>query len=258
MGKILNIILEILNLNEKDRNAKKTENSKKMPTLLQELYDSLIACENNTTMSMALVGQKRLSLRKLVDKQNLLRENAKKMESSGHVDKAKAFLKQAVGMDQEIERITEEVLTLDDQAKNEIIHFRNLEKEAERLKSEIKRADSLEKFNVIRKRVSQTSGKFNQSIIGQIENYVEETELESARLAAQIVLSGSSADDFLLNQEADQLILEDKLNDEYKKLQMETRNTEGNETKLLGAPADRARKLLDQPAFDGILLNNKL
>ena len=253
MGKILNIILGILNLND----AEKTENSKKMPTLLQELYDSLIACENNTTMSMALVGQKRLSLRKLVDKQNRLRDNAKKMEISGYADKAKAFLKQAVEMDEEIERITEEVLTLDSQAKNEIIHFRSLEKDVERLKGEIKRADSLEKFNTIRERVSQTSGKFNQSIVAQIETYVEETELKSAQLAAQMVLDGNSTEDFLLNQEADQLIMEERLNDEYKKLQIEINNTnspETNETKLLEAPADRARKLLNQPAFDGILL----
>ncbi|MCK5606046.1 hypothetical protein KAR91_29375 [Candidatus Pacearchaeota archaeon] len=249
------IALSVLNL--KQQEEEQDDDEKKMPELLRDLYDGMKASEDATTMTMALVGQKRVALRKLVEKQDGLKAKAIAMERENRGDLARNYVAQYTRLDSEIERVMGEVGVLDVQATNEIAHFQQLEKDADRLKSEIARAEQVDVFNKIRQRVSNTSSGFSESVVAQIERKVEKIDLESAQLAAKAVLNSGDVESLMFDHEADQILADQELEIAYLELQEEAKSSselpEGEKSKILEAPVDKARQLLNAPAFSGVL-----
>lgn len=246
-------IARLLNLpgdeEKKGSDRKKVKNGS-MADLLNELYDDLRDAENSVTMSMALVAQKRMDLRKKIDQQTALKKKAKEMKDRGENTIAKSLLGQALSFDPAIEQASKALENLDLQAKNEILRFKELQKKVELYKDEIKRAEQLDRFNRIQERVDSTSSEFTESAMGKIESRIEEIELRSAQAAAKLALNADKTERIIMEQQADSILLDDRLNEEFELL-----GVEPEEAKLLGeSPSEKAKKLLDAPAFDGVLI----
>jgi len=254
--KITSMVLGVLKIQEQEDREEKEE--KGMPDLLQELYDGMKESQSSVTMTMALVALKRKKLRELVNKQDAMKAQAVEMEQKGRGDLAKKLIAESINLDNAIEAATTELQGLDAQAKNEIIHFRELEKKAEIYKAKIQEAQQLDRFNKIRERVTSTTGQFNDSVLSNIGKKIEKIELKNAQLASSIALNAGKTESIMLDSEVQSALIHDRVEAEYLLLQAEVLSKEAspaNEAtrQIEHKPADKAKSLLDAPAFDGIL-----
>lgn len=243
---LANAITRLLNLPDDEKGGVKKSS---MSDLLNELYNDLREAENSVTMTMALVGQKRMDLRKKINQQEALKNKAKEMKSKGEENLAKSLLSQALNFDSVIEQLTESLKNLDLQAKSEIVRFKDLQKKVDLYKDEIKRAEQLERFSKVQERMNKASSEFAESAIGKIESRIEEIELKSAQAAARLALNADKTEQMVFEQQADSILLQDKLDKEFELL-----GNDSDEVKLLeDSASEKAKKLLESPAFDGIL-----
>lgn len=250
---IIQVVSRALNLQVEEEQDDKSEKS--MPELQRELLAELREAENAVTLSMAQVGHKRMGLKRLVGKHSQLKSAAVMAEQKNRGDLAKKLLGESLRLDQEIGARTDELQAMDLQVQNEMAAFRALERKVDQLKADIQRAGQLEKFNRIRNRVSTVSGEINESVVAQIQERVEKVELESAQIGAKELLKkDASVDADAALAEAEALLANDDLDSAYQLFQAEVKELpegEGGEPKRIESAADKAARLLDEPAFGG-------
>lgn len=256
---ILTTILEFLNLQEKDQGQIVDLSEKSTPELVAELGSQMLAAENSATMAMALAGRKRTRLAELLQQQDALRAKAEQLECGGQGGLAKAALTQALALNSEIAQLAADMQSMDLQAQREIVSFRTMEKTAERLESEIERANQVDHFNQIRQRFSSATSQLQRTVVQELQQRVEGIYLTDAQLNARNLLQAERTQAELVNMQIEQVLTASAIDAEYAALQTKVKAAgelpSGETTALqaLPSPADSARKLLEAPMFGGLV-----
>ena len=251
------IVLNLLNLTDTEE---KDEVVSSMPKLLKEFYREIRASEESVTMSMANVGQKRISLSNLEKK---LTQKEAEFKLIYPQDKSLAeayYVSDILPIEEDMSELMGVIETLDVQTQTEIENFQEMKKRADEMKSEIKHAEHLKRFTDINDRMA-TAGRNveNSSAYAKLEVKLEEVHFDAAKAAARLALQNKStptvsneakqARAMIREQTSDARLLAFKAH-----VGVLPRSTETDDEKDETVSAhDQAKNLLQAPAFSGIL-----
>ena len=257
MNKITKILGAILNLRGEEEKMQKEPEKMTLPQLLQSLFGQMKRAEDNVTLAMAQVGLKRQELASLLAEREDWMNQAEAHERAKRQEHAKAALSQALAQDKRISECTEQLGTMDSMAQQEIQNFRELERNYQAKKSQVRQAEMLKPFNQMISRMNNTVDQFDDAVRREIDDRLNQQKLAIAQQVSRIALKTDGLREQSLLREGRQLLEEDQLDREYRQLQERVLQPEllpeEEESEKLDSPAERARKLLEAPAFGGLI-----
>jgi|GEM_PF-2708826 len=262
MGRIAKILLAALNLKESEEKEMKKKDPKEMsmPELLQALFEDMRQSEDNVTLAMAQVGLKRDELANLLEEQEALMRQAEAHEKAGRAPHAKALIADALALEKRITDCSKQLEAQDQNAQNEIVNFRNLEKEYENLREKAVDVQRQKPFIDLISRTNSTLEQFSSAVRQEIEGRLGQHNLSLAQQAARVALRSDDLQQKVVRQEGRRILEEEQIEQAYQQMrerlsapvEVEVLLEEGSRPRL-ESPTDRARKLLEAPAFGGLI-----
>lgn len=262
MGRFAKILLAAFNLKESEEKEMKKKDPKdmSMPELLQALFNDMRQSEDNVTLAMAQVGLKRDELANLLEEQEALMKQAETHEKAGRPTHAKALIADALALENRISDCSKQLEVQDQNAQNEIVNFRNLEKEYENLRQKAVDVQRQKPFTDLIARTNSTFEQFGSAVRQEIEGRLGQHNLSLAQHAARIALHSEDLQQKIVRQDGRRILEDEQIEQAYQ--QMRERISTPVEVEVLPeeesrpqleSPTARAKKLLEAPAFGGLV-----